>query len=260
MVKNVAGCKLAEGKEPRAADEFAFVPGDPSANRQRREVVSRQEPLACQVTIRVEIAFLPTRTDLQQQVPLTQGLLLPRADAIAWSSGRRARIRAFWASTNWRSAARYSSRHRSNARSNCCGASSSTRSIHVSLNQPLCSSRPASGARIVRTCSSQFMPCRLGKLNCPGGLGFERQIVQLGVDHLLDGLPKRQTHLGKPDGMHMGPQQGFVGQVEAWRPDAARNHVLAAVEEVLVVAIQCAAVREHQPRLPLRPARPLRCA
>ena len=97
------------------------------------------------------------------------------------------------------------------------------------------------------------MPCRFRKLNCPGGLGSKRQVFQLGVNHLLDGLPKRQTHLGKPDGMHMGPQQGFVGQIEAWRPDTARNHVLPPVEEVLVVAIQSAAVREHQPGLPLRP-------
>src|SRR6266571_2084759 len=52
----------------------------------------------------------------------------------------------------------------------------------------------------------------------------------------------------------MRAQQRLIGEIEAGRTYAARDHILAPFEEVLIVAVQCPAVREDQTRLALTPS------
>ncbi len=58
VVQDVVGAKFAESKESRAGDELPVVARHPGANGQRREVVTRQEALAGEVSVGVEVGFL----------------------------------------------------------------------------------------------------------------------------------------------------------------------------------------------------------
>src|SRR5207245_9600479 len=98
------------------------------------------------------------------------------------------------------------------------------------------------------------IPSRLGKLDLTRRVLAQRQRVLLGVDHFFDRPAKWQAYLGEPNGVKVRAQQRLVREIEARRTHAARHHVLAAAEEILVVAVERAAVGEHKTRLPL-PAR-----
>ena len=51
-----------------------------------------------------------------------------------------------------------------------------------------------------------------------------------------------------------------IGQIDRWWADHAVNHFLRLAKEILVVRALGGAVGDDKRGLPLRPARPLRCA
>ncbi len=76
VVEEVLGSELANGEKPGSADELTLSPRNPRAHRERREVVAGQEPFAGEIAVRVEVAFFPGDTHLEQEVQLTPGLVL----------------------------------------------------------------------------------------------------------------------------------------------------------------------------------------
>jgi hypothetical protein len=49
----------------------------------------------------------------------------------------------------------------------------------------------------------------------------------------------------------MRTQEAFIGKVQPWRPDASRNHLLAAPKEVLVMTVEGPAIGEDKTGLAL---------
>ncbi|TFE69317.1 hypothetical protein A7Q09_05345 [Methylacidiphilum sp. Yel] len=98
-----------------------------------------------------------------------------------------------------------------------------------------------------------------GKRVTQGGADLQRGIFALGVEDIGEGRTQVHPGLGKPDGVDVGSEKIFVGEVELGRLDLARHHLLGTAEEVLIVGAFGGTVREHEGRLaaPARAPAPL---
>jgi hypothetical protein len=88
VIQDVARPKFSEAEEPRPFDGVRLIArGDRRPKRQAREVVARDEPLAREVPVRVELG-VGGGPLVQQEFDLAQGLALASLRLLAFRSGQ----------------------------------------------------------------------------------------------------------------------------------------------------------------------------
>lgn len=258
VVEDVARREFAQGEEARVDDEFAFSSRDPGPHGEGREVVARQEAFAGEVAVGVEVAFLAGDFELPQEVQLAErlvvlgsGLLLvfsaPRPEEGVLGHLELALRGAVEVAPAVEGTVEFPGRIFDHA-------------VDPVVGEPACRiAQSVVGGQDLADLLAELVAGGGAELDLVGWVGAQGEVVQLGVDDLLDGLAEEEVDVGEPDGVDVGAQKGLVGEVEARGAPAACDHVLTVAEEVLVVAVDGAAVGEDEAGLPLAasPATPL---
>jgi len=241
------GREFPQGAEAGAGDEFAVSSRDPGPHGEGREVVAGQEAFAGEVAVGIEVSLFPGGVDLPQQVQLAQGLamlglgqLLVVAAARAEEGGLGHEELACGCAVQLPPARE--------------GAVELLRRFQDHAVDPVVGEPGRlgeDGGEDLAHLLAELVPRRCSELELAGGIDAQGEVVLIGVDDLLDGLTQGEAHAGEPDGVDVGSQQGFVAEVEAGRAHAARDNFFPAAEEVLVVAVERAAIGEDEARLSL---------
>jgi len=104
--------------------------------------------------------------------------------------------------------------------------------------------RPFQSPRGIRAClhratrdCPELLLCTVAELNGSGCLGPQRQCILIDIHYYLNGLAKRESYLGQPDGVNVRMHKRFIAQVQFGRAHATGDHLRSPTEKVLVLAI-----------------------
>ena len=239
VIQDVVRARTRAARGSGTRDELALVARHPGAHGQSREVIAGQKSLTGKVAVGVEIAFFAVRVDLAAGgcagvAPPAAGGVAPAARQDGAPAAGRSALRSIAA---WpRGTARATGRRRDR---NCRGASARTW-LQPGVAEPAgvdASSRHRSQnaahalAHLVAGCFGQ-LDRRQRHWRAAGVV-----LASVSMTCSMD-WPSGSRTWASHTACKMRPHERLVGNVQARRTHAARHHVLAAMEEILVVAVE----------------------
>ena len=258
VVDEAAGAELRERKKPGTADHAALVilaldrasapRGNPGHQRQAWEVVARQEALAGQVAVGVEVGVLGVAR-LQEHGVLAGGIAIAALRILLLLVGGGVALHHLVGHVHLLAGG--IDHHAPAAKG---GAELCTGLLHggghMSVGEP-CAGRQER-ANLPHEAFAAFSGAAgdFGRVECRSKRQDERFVGLLQIQQRRDAGV--QLHLGcrQPHGVQMAVDEIAVRQIERGRADHTVDHLVGMVEEPLVVRAQGRAVGDDQGLLP----------
>ena len=256
MVDEAVGAKLAQGQEPGARQEALAPDVAPSGRyvgheRQAREVVARQEALAGQVAVGVEVAVEGAFAG-QQQVALLAGFVVALLGFTPFALAGSGVVLFFVVQLDSVGGGAVQIAPAVNGFVKLLEGTLKDRfwpggcvpgcafwceffSEHAQHSQP--------------TCMGSALGHRFGQV--VGQVWGEWQVLGfLHVEQVADAATELFACFSQPDGLQVALHQFAVGQIECGGVDLAVNHANGVAEVILVMGRLAGAIRDDQSGLP----------